>query len=180
MYLAGSTNCQDMKVGLGVLRGLADFAESRRTLVEVGILGVISHGIKGDKHCQLEAVACLRALSMNDDNEHDKMTSVAKDALELAGKSDQDQSCCQLVIETLANLSEDGNLHMSIIHEFDGVNFLLELAQKSGTEVLQELSRFFANLASTKSSHSFPYKVGVLPFLRTCAVLKIHIVGAMR
>jgi hypothetical protein len=52
------------------------------------------------------------------------MTSVAKDALELAGKGDQDQSCCQLVIETLANLSEDGNLHMSIIHELDGVNFL--------------------------------------------------------
>jgi hypothetical protein len=62
MYLAGSTNCEDMKVGLGVLRGLAAFAESRRTLVEVGFRWVISHGIKGDIFCHTHQQVMLAVL----------------------------------------------------------------------------------------------------------------------
>lgn len=160
--LSESANKEDMRVGLSVLRGFSAYPDSRRILVEAGALKVISQGIKSEKPCQQEAVACLSALSLNDENKRDIMTGILEDTLELS--SIEDQRCLEDVAEIFANLSEDENLHLNITHFIEDNYIFDRLLQNGNTELRREVARFIANLASTRSSHTFLIKSGILPY----------------
>jgi hypothetical protein len=90
------------------------------------------------------------------------MNSLLGDVLELT--SIKDQKCLQGVVETFGNLSEDENFHSNLIHFIDKNQFFHQLLKIVDTEMRREVARFAANVAYSKSAHTFLLEAGIIPY----------------
>ena len=161
MFLCRMGDNNDMQIGLSTLQGLAVSAEARRSIVEEGVLHVLSLGIKtGCLECKREVSSILALICLNEENKVDILHS--DEMKELIALTDIDDThCISQMCRSFGTIAEINELHSELI-DLITVERLERLSCSASPSVALEVSRLYTNLAFNFDTHALIVKPQVV------------------